>query len=102
MICPACKENRAHRSRRAGLKDWAMSLGFRVPYRCRACKTRWYAFLYGKSLLESRTPEERQVVKLRRALRFQRAKRQIVGYALSSLILLVVLYYLLNNGPAGG
>src|ERR1700689_2980834 len=47
MICPKCNENQAHRSRRSGFKDWAARLMMRIPYRCRACKTRSYVSLHG-------------------------------------------------------
>jgi len=97
MICPRCKENKAHRSRRAGFKDWAMSLVLRIPYRCRACKARSYVYPYGGTSLKLRTSEERRVIKLRRGLRMQQLKRQLIGYGISSLILVLILYYLFQQ-----
>jgi hypothetical protein len=101
MICPKCKENKAHRSRRSGFKDLLASLALRIPYRCRACETRWYVFPYGQNLLSLRTPEERRVIKLRRTLRLQKMKRQLVGYGVSSLILIALLYYLFQQRMGG-
>jgi hypothetical protein len=97
MICPKCKENKAHRSRRAGFKDWVMSLTMRIPYRCRACKTRSYVFPYGGGTLKLRSAEERRVIKLRRGLRMQQLKRQLIGYGISSIILILILYYLFQQ-----
>lgn len=97
MICPKCKENKAHRSRRSGFKDWVASLAMRIPYRCRACKARSYVAMYGGSSLKLRSPEERRVIKLRRGLRMQQLKRQLIGYGISSLILVLILYYLFQQ-----
>lgn len=93
MICPKCKENKAHRSRRDGFKDWFMSLFLRIPYRCRACKARSYVYPYGEKSEKLRTPEEQRVIKLRKALRAQKIKRELIAYGIGSLILFAVLYY---------
>ena len=97
MICPKCQENRAHRSRRSGFKDWVASLFLRIPYRCRACGVRTYIFPYGDTSMKLRTPEERRVIKLRRNLRSKQFKRELIGYGISSLILIAILYYFLQQ-----
>jgi hypothetical protein len=97
MICPSCKENQAHRSRRSGLKDWAVSLILHTPYRCRACKKRFYVYLHGYGVTKLRTAEERSVIKLRRSLRTQKIKRELFGYGISSLILILIMYYLFQQ-----
>ena len=97
MICPKCKENNAHRSRRSGLKDRFATLLLLTPYRCRACKERYYINLRGSNVLELRTPEEKRVIRMRRGLRVQQIKRQLLGYGISSLILLAILYYLFQQ-----
>lgn len=97
MICPKCNENRAHRSRRSGFKDWAASLFLQVPYRCRACGARSYVFPHGERSMKLRTPEERRVIKLRRSLRSKKIKRELIGYGISSLILIAILYYFLQQ-----
>jgi hypothetical protein len=101
MICPQCKENRAHRSRRSSLKDWLASLTFRTPYRCRACKNRYYVYLQGYGAMKLRTAEERSVIRLRRSLRAQQIKREILGYGISSLILVVIMYFLFQQRNGG-
>ena len=45
MICPQCRSERCHRSRRQGVKDHALSLVRLRPWRCRVCKRRFYAWL---------------------------------------------------------
>jgi hypothetical protein len=97
MICPKCNENRAHRSRRSGFKDWVASLAFRVPYRCRACKARSYIYMHGEESLRLRTPEERRVIKLRRSLRLKKYKRELIAYGIGSLILAAILYYVFQQ-----
>jgi len=97
MICPKCNENRAHRSRRSGFKDWAASLAFLVPYRCRACKARSYINPYGTGGLKFRSPEERRVIKLRRGLKVKKLKRELIAYGIGSLILLAILYYVFQQ-----
>jgi hypothetical protein len=97
MICPECKENKAHRSRRSGLRDGLEGLFLRTPYRCGACKVRFYVNLRAESSLKLRTPEEKRVIKLRRELQALKIRRQLVGYGLSSLILVLLLYYLFQQ-----
>jgi len=93
MICPKCKEDKAHRSRRAGFKDWVARVFLYVPYRCRACGTRSYIFPHGSASMRLRTPEELRVIKLRRSLRTKKLKRELIGYGISSIILVLILYY---------
>jgi hypothetical protein len=97
MICPKCNENRAHRSRRSGFQDWAASLVFRIPYRCRACKARSYINPHGAGGLKFRSPEERRVIKMRRGLQVKKLKREIIAYGIGSLILLAILYYVFQQ-----
>ncbi len=93
MICPKCRENKAHRSRRSGVRDRLAGLFLRTPYRCGACKARFYVNLRAESAFKLRTPEEKRVIKLRRELQARKIRRQLIGYGLSSLILVLVLYY---------
>ena len=74
-----------------------MSLTMRIPYRCRACKARSYVFPYGVGAMRLRSAEERRVIKLRRGLRMQQLKRQLIGYGISSIILILILYYLFQQ-----
>lgn len=74
-----------------------MSLTMRIPYRCRNCKARSYVFPYGSNSLRLRSAEERRVIKLRRGLRMQQLKRQLIGYGISSIILILILYYLFQQ-----
>lgn len=97
MICPKCKENKAHRSRRSGLKDWAASLILRIPYRCRACGVRVHISRFGSEWTGLRTSEERRVLQQRRALKLRKIRRELIAYGIGSLIMLGVLYYLFQQ-----
>ena len=97
MICPKCKENRAHRSRRSGFKDWAASLAFRIPYRCRACKERSYINPHTAGGLKLRSAEERRVISMRRGLKVKKLKRELIAYGVGSIILALILYYVFQQ-----
>src|SRR5579862_6013597 len=43
MLCPHCRSGRCRRSKRHGLKDYAVSLFRLRPWRCKACELRFYA-----------------------------------------------------------
>ena len=47
--------------------------------------------------MKLRTPEERRVIKMRRSLRSKKIKRELIGYGISSLILIAILYYFLQQ-----
>lgn len=97
MICPKCKENKAHRSRRSGVKDWALALILRIPYRCRACGVRVYISKFGSGATGLRTSEERRVLQMRRALKLRRMKRELMAYGIGLVIMIGVLYYLFQQ-----
>jgi hypothetical protein len=44
-----------------------------------------------------RTPEERRIMKLRRSIRWKRTRGELVLYAISSLIFLAILYYIIQQ-----
>lgn len=69
-------------------------LGF-MPYRCKDCQHRFFAWRGGESSPRLRTPEERRIMKLRRSIRWRRLRAEIILYGLSSLIFLALLYYIL-------
>ena len=96
MNCPKCAKSTAHRSHRSWL-DYAISwLGF-LPYRCKECQHRFYAWRGGESSARLRNPEERRIMKLRRAIRWRRTRGEVLLYSISSLILLALLYYILTQ-----
>ena len=68
MICTKCKEPKAHRSHTSGAKDWILRRFQMIPYRCRGCKTRFYAYRAGEESSSMRTGEERKVMALRRRM----------------------------------
>ena len=104
MTCPKCKENRAHRSHRAGFKDRIFHLFHQIPYRCHACDTRFYAYRAGERSEKLRTREEMKIMQMRRRLRWRRSKRELAAYGIAALLLLFVIYYTLQQrvDPGGG
>jgi hypothetical protein len=102
MICPKCKENRAHRSHRAGLKDRLFYVFSQIPYRCHACNTRFYAYRAGEKSARLRTREEMKIMQLRRRLRWKRSKRELAAYGIAALLLLFIIYYTLQQRVDGG
>ena len=100
MICPKCGKNSAHRSHRS-FRDWAVSWLSLKPYRCRDCRHRFYAFRGGAESSKLRTPEERRIMKLRRKIRWQRTRGELILYGISSLIFLAILYYMVQQRAGG-
>lgn len=43
MLCPQCCTERCHRSKRRGIKDYAIGLTGLRPWRCRMCNKRFFA-----------------------------------------------------------
>lgn len=104
MICPKCKQNRAHRSHRSSLKDRIFLLFDQIPYRCHACNTRFYAYRGGEESEKLRTREEMKIMQLRRSLRWKRSKRELTVYGFAALVLVIIIYYTLQQrmNPGGG
>jgi hypothetical protein len=96
MICPNCKEPKAHRSHRDGVKDWLMRLVNKTPYRCHACRTRFYVYRHGEEDSTLRTPEEQRIIKIRRKYKWKQSKRQLLAFGLSALLLIVAIYFILQ------
>jgi hypothetical protein len=97
MICPSCQEPQAHRSHRAGIGDWLNGLVKRTPYRCRACKKRFYVYRHGEASSKLRTPEEQRILKIRRKYKWRKSKRQLIAYAFFSVLLAAILYVLMQQ-----
>jgi hypothetical protein len=43
LICPQCFGEQCHRSRRRGVKDYAVGFANLRPWRCNSCRRRFYA-----------------------------------------------------------
>jgi hypothetical protein len=97
VICPACNEPQAHRSHRAGFQDWLAGLGKRTPYRCRACKERFYVYLHGETSSKMRTPEEQRIMKIRRRYKWKQSKRQLIAYGFCAVIFVGILILILQQ-----
>jgi hypothetical protein len=92
MTCPHCGEQSAHRSHRSGIRDRVMRMFQMIPYRCKKCTKRFYAYRAGEKSDRLRTPEERKIMELRRRLKWKRSKRELMVYSMAALILLAVIY----------
>ena len=97
MTCPTCKENLAHRSHRSGAKDWAVGFFQRTPYRCHGCKVRFYVYRHGETSPALRSREERSILKLARANRWRKWKRELLAYGATLVVLAVILFFLLQQ-----
>ncbi len=97
MICIKCGVPRAHRSHRAGLADNWNRLFRRVPYRCKACKARFYAYRSGEKSDSMRSGEERRIMSLRRKIRWKKTKKELAVYAVAGLIMAFVVYIALQQ-----
>jgi len=97
VICPACREPQAHRSHRSGLQDWLAGLTRRTPYRCRACKRRFYVYLQGETSSKLRTAEEQRIMKIRRGYKWKQSKRQLIAYAFCAVVFAGILFVILQE-----
>ena len=97
MICPKCGAERAHRSHRSGIKDRVMRLFEMIPYRCKSCSARFYAYRAGEQSSKMRSGEERRIMELRRRIKWKRSRRELVVYGLGALLLLAVIYTVLQQ-----
>jgi hypothetical protein len=96
MLCPKCGQNSAHRSHRS-IQDWVVSWLSLKPYRCRDCHHRFYAYKGGVKSSKLRTPEERRIMRLRRSIKWKKTRGEMILYAISSLIFLAILYYIIQQ-----
>jgi len=101
MICPQCRENRAHRSHRQGIKDRIVGWFSVKPYRCHSCNRRFYAYRDGETSPKLRTAEEIRIMKLRRKIRWRKSKVELIAYAICSLIVAFMIYYLIQQRVTG-
>ncbi len=97
MICPKCSEPDAHRSHRQGLKDRVWGWFSMIPYRCKKCNIRYYAYQAGEKSDRMRTEEERRIMKIRRSLKWKRSRRELSLGALAAVAFLVSIYFLLEQ-----
>jgi len=101
MICPKCKEDRAHRSHRAGIRDRILHFFSQIPYRCHACNHRFYAYRDGETSPRLRTAEEIRIMRLRRKMRWKKSRIELAAYAICSIIVAAVIYYLIQQRVTG-
>ena len=67
------------------------------PYRCHACNRRFYAYRDGETSSRLRSAEERRIMALRRKIRWKKSKVELAAYAICSVLVAVVIYYLIQQ-----
>ena len=97
MTCPSCGEERAHRSHRSGVRDQVYRLFQMIPYRCRGCSRRFYAYRAGEKSDRMRTREEQKIMQLRRQIKWRRSRRELLAFSSGALLLVVIVYYLIQQ-----
>jgi hypothetical protein len=97
VTCPKCGEQRAHRSHRSGIKDRVMRMFQMIPYRCRKCSVRYYAYRAGEKSAKMRTGEERRIMELRRRIKWKRSRRELWAYGLGALLLVLFVYSMIQQ-----
>jgi transposase-like protein len=101
MTCPSCGKPKAHRSHRSGLKDWALGFFHRQPFRCGACRFRFYVYRQGETSAKLRSSEERKILEIRRRYKWKKSRRQILAFTMVSLVLAAILYALMQQRIGG-
>ena len=104
MLCPKCKNDRAHRSHRSGVTEHLASLLTYYPYRCRECQHRFLLSRYASIETPPSTQHrstEREIRATRKAKDWQRKKRHFTIYAVALLLFLAFLYLVTRDRNAG-
>jgi len=94
VTCPKCGEASAHRSHRIGVKDQVLGWFSQIPYRCKKCRVRFYAYRAGEKSDKMRTAEERRIMKIRRAIKWKRSKREMAIYTIGLVFFALAVYWL--------
>jgi hypothetical protein len=68
-----------------------------IPYRCRKCSRRFYAYRAGEQSSRMRTPEERKIMELRRQRKWRRSRKDLAIYGGACLVLIVIIYYAIQQ-----
>jgi hypothetical protein len=102
MLCPKCKTDNAHRSRRASTGERLTSIVGYFPYRCRQCSHRFQTFTAEPSAPRvPPTAAEKEVARTHGASRWKRRRLEMWMYTLA-LTLFGVVLYLLTRAPSPG
>jgi hypothetical protein len=79
------------------LKDWVLGYFSQIPYRCKKCHVRFYAYRAGEKSDKMRTPEERRIMKIRRAIKWKRSKRELTIYFVGIVTFAVAVYWMTRH-----
>lgn len=94
MICCSCKTDRAHRSHRAGWKDYVFSLFQYYPYRCKECGVRFFGRRpKPPKTVDKPTATETEIRATRSAYEWKQKRREFLLYGSALLCFVVFLYF---------
>jgi len=100
MLCPKCKTDNAHRSRRVSVMERVAHLVGASPYRCHQCSHRFRSFSHWHpGAVAPETRAEKEIATTRSSLRWKQWRLEIWIYG-SALIVFVVLLYFLTRPPS--
>ncbi len=68
----------------------------KTPYRCHACKVRFYVYRDGEDS-GLRSPEEQRIIRIRRKYKWKQTKKQLFAFTLSAVLLLVAIYFIVQE-----
>ncbi|MDE3194957.1 MAG: hypothetical protein KGN84_01335 [Acidobacteriota bacterium] len=79
------------------MQDYLYRFFHYIPYRCRNCGTRFYAYRAGEQSDSMRTREEQKIMRLRRQIKWKRNRREIAVFGAAGLLLVYFVYYLIQQ-----
>ena len=102
MVCPQCKEDRAHRARRKGLVEHLISIVGYYPHSCHTCKTRFVAYRSRtRARIPSTNPDVEDEIRSTRSVRaWRNRQREIMLYCLAFAVFAAILYFLTHEPRA--
>lgn len=68
-----------------------------IPYRCRNCGVRFFAYRAGETSDRLRTREEQKIMRLRRRLKWKKSKRELAVFMAGAMALMWILYVMMQQ-----
>ena len=99
MLCPKCKTDRASRSHRRGLIEYAVSVAGYYPYSCRDCHLRFLGLRTAQvaDTVAEHPSVEREIKVTRGAMKAKRKRRELLLYGAAIVLFLTFLYYITRD-----
>src|ERR1041385_6975941 len=104
LVCPHCKTDQIHRSRRRGLIERCAARAGYYPHRCRTCDARFFGRRHSPpadsvqpKMAAGRGSVEREIRATRGALKANRRRRELFVYGVALVLFLMFLYYVSHD-----